>query len=680
MDEKVYAVRLTDQQVAGIQSLFNQKGWSLELDTIDRYKEKEEIAGDYVEFKPINGRASPIEAETSPAIRRRIRSEPTSHVADDDGERLEAMKKIGATYKQSFKGTFKTGSLRKDVGVPLPGIAESSRAEFSPQGQWRISAAPGSILTEEAEVGTSDIRFNHFLVADDKTIKVLTRLSTEHVHTVSCVPVRIVLLIDRSGSMLHKIGKDSRHTKITKVKHFAKQLIASLDDGDEAGLVTFGEDADVFFPLQKLTAKSRPLLQERLDKLDRDSMSRLTNISAGLRMALKVFFDASKCESDYLERKNSILVFSDGEINAGTTDTNSLLHEVRQSIRQMVPKLDDSQNQWVTISVVTTGSNISEQAYMLSKTCSSDAYYYIKKDAVDPEAELFLPVLLRKSAVAWNISYVIETFHDIKFDSDKCSKDNRIRLRRSISGRGTQNEKAYFMYDFAAGHARQIGIGATWGGETSLQHLPNDETLFKLKVEYTNIKGDRLWQEQLITKEDVIDALYNRPNSETNAAACKHEVQMVSSDVLRYAAEHMKVGDKRKSKAVMLDGQRNLQALLNEFGEKSRQDSQSQNNVQIQMYAKSVVDNLGALISTIEKSSEGESWNKMKAVSTAIVRETPNVSGTVVDSEILCPLPHIDHMGTDAMADPLQRLMAKNKKQKRTTFGLDKLLEDMELT
>ena len=61
-------------------------------------------------------------------------------------------------------------------------------------------------------------------------------------------------------------------------------------------------------------------------------------------------------ETAYLESKNSILVFTDGEINAGTTEPERLVHEVRQNIRQMVPSLSASNNQWVTISVVTTGN------------------------------------------------------------------------------------------------------------------------------------------------------------------------------------------------------------------------------------------------------------------------------------------------------------------------------------
>lgn len=59
MEEKVYAVRLTGQQVTEIESLFREKKWNLEMDTIERYKEKEDIAGDYVTMSSINGRASP---------------------------------------------------------------------------------------------------------------------------------------------------------------------------------------------------------------------------------------------------------------------------------------------------------------------------------------------------------------------------------------------------------------------------------------------------------------------------------------------------------------------------------------------------------------------------------------------------------------------------------------------
>ena len=72
-----------------------------------------------------------------------------------------------------------------------------------------------------------------------------------------------------------------------------------------------------------------------------------------------------------------------------------------------------------------TGNNISEQAYLLSKVCSSDAYYHIDKDTEDPEADLFIPVLLRKTAVAWNISVLVEVSQNIFFVDKQCTQDFR---------------------------------------------------------------------------------------------------------------------------------------------------------------------------------------------------------------------------------------------------------------
>lgn len=57
--EEVYAIRLNEHQLAGVHALFREKGWKLELDTIERYKEKESVAGDYVDMMIQNGRASP---------------------------------------------------------------------------------------------------------------------------------------------------------------------------------------------------------------------------------------------------------------------------------------------------------------------------------------------------------------------------------------------------------------------------------------------------------------------------------------------------------------------------------------------------------------------------------------------------------------------------------------------
>jgi hypothetical protein len=115
---------------------------------------------------------------------------------------------------------------------------------------------------------------------------------------------------------------------------------------------------------------------------------------------------------DLLKYKNAIIIFSDGEINAGTQEPSKLVHEVREKVRQLSHGLDESLNQWVSISTVVLGKCASEAMYCLSKFCSSDAFYSLDMDVdkENTEVDIFLPVLLRKAAVAWNVSVYIEPF------------------------------------------------------------------------------------------------------------------------------------------------------------------------------------------------------------------------------------------------------------------------------
>ncbi|KAL3884688.1 hypothetical protein ACJMK2_024803 [Sinanodonta woodiana] len=539
-------------------------------------------------------------------------------------------------------------------------------------------------VTSNDQAGCSDndepygeIHVKYHIVRKDSKVQLITELSTEHVTSAPSVPVRIVLLVDRSGSMLHSLGQSRRHTKITQVKRFAMQLMQSLDKGDEAGIVTFGADADIFYPLTAITEDSRKQMLSKLETLDGGQMCRETNLSAGLRMALKVFNDAIKTPDELLKRKNSILIFSDGEVNAGTTDPDALVHEVRQNIRRMAPSLDDSTNQWVTISVVTTGSAVSEAAYLLSKTCSSEAYYYIDKAVNDPTAELFLPVLLRKSAVTWNVSLLIQTFNGVCFVDKECSSDCKIRLRRTTRGNTPKNvEKAYFLYDFPAGKRRQIGVTA----DITNMSFANDDTIdgktvFQIRLKYTGRGGERRYLEKLISQIHI-----EKSNEQVAlGAAVKHDVQLVTNQILRKAADYVRDGDKRAS-AVLLDGKTDIQKICNRFGEIARSNTVKHN---VYGYAASVVQNMEELMKTLEGHLEnnGPSWNRIKAVSSAINRESPTVSDTVMQSHILCSLPLISETVSPGFSDPMQKLKDKQRaKDKESEAYLEALLEDMEGT
>ncbi|KAK3583047.1 hypothetical protein CHS0354_003989 [Potamilus streckersoni] len=380
---------------------------------------------------------------------------------------------------------------------------------------------------------------------------------------------------------------------------------------------------------------------------------------------------------ELLNKKNSILIFSDGEVNAGTTDPDALVHEVRQNIRQMAPSLDYSTNQWVTISVVTTGSSVSEAAYLLSKTCSSEAYYYMDKAVNDPTDELLLPVLLRKSAVAWNVSLLIQTFNGVHCVDEECSNDFIIQHERTTLDKLPRNmEKAYFLYDFAAGKQRQIGVTADISNmllETI--DTTNHRKVFQIQLEYTGRGGERRHLENCIYQLDI----KNSNEQAALGAAVKHEVQLATSRILKRAADCVKDGD-QKASSVLLHGKTDIQNICNRFGDIALGNPEKH---AIYRYAASVVKNMEGLIKTIDGDLEtkGSVWNRIKSVSSAITREAPTVSETVKHSDILCPLPVISETASAGFLDPMRKLKEKRLSlDKESKADLEVLLEEMKRT
>lgn len=87
--------------------------------------------------------------------------------------------------------------------------------------------------------------------------KVVMKLSTNQDIDVLCVKARILILVDISGSMGIKYDRRRKHSKLSRMKKFAIDLVDSLDDGDFASVVTFGEKTNVLVPLQEISSKTR---------------------------------------------------------------------------------------------------------------------------------------------------------------------------------------------------------------------------------------------------------------------------------------------------------------------------------------------------------------------------------------------------------------------------------------
>ncbi|KAK3107676.1 hypothetical protein FSP39_019673 [Pinctada imbricata] len=508
----------------------------------------------------------------------------------------------------------------------------------------------------------------HCLLSEDKG-KVVVDLSTEHFDEVTPLPAKILLLVDISGSMGVKLGRSRRYSKLSKMRMFAQSMVDSLDDGDFVGLVTFGNDANVMLPLEELTSSSRSRVRGALEKLDKTYLSTKTNLSAGLSKAVDVLHGVSKTQEDLLNYRNAIIILSDGEINEGTTHPGKLVHEVREKIRNTSYGLDDSQNQWVTISVIVTGNEVSEAMYMLSKFCSSEAFYHLDIEKSDSESDLFLPVLLRKSAVAWNVSLYAESLNGTLIINEETTQEHKVRLRDNTRD-GPRSKKAFLFYDIPAATTKHLGIAI------NMRRAPEDpETeVLRLDVSFTgHSRKRRKFTKTILRKEFYDDDLEKKASAIT--ANMMHDARLISQSALTKAADQVKSGNASASSNEIESGKSDLKNLLDKYGkmaEDSLEEQEESVRPQIVAYADVLMKNMQNLLDGLtdtgnDSESDAKNWVKIKAVDSAISREAPTISSEVEDEDLyLAPRPNLkrisgnlqgqlDHMNKQSAGRPKSR-------------------------
>ncbi|XP_056012926.1 uncharacterized protein LOC125678503 isoform X5 [Ostrea edulis] len=588
----------------------------------------------------------------------------------------------------------------KEESKPIP---EKERSKI----HWKESDGEGEVRMKRdtlrggsvkvAPERERDVELTYNVLQTDEKGKVVMELSTKQAMEVHCVKARILILVDISGSMGIKYDRRRKHSKLSRMKKFAIELVDSLDDGDFASVVTFGEKTQVLLPLQEINSNTRSNLKTVLETLDKTYLSTKTNLSAGLSRAIDIFSERAKGPEDLLMYRNSIIVFSDGEINEGTKEPNKLVHEVREKIRRNAFDLDDSQNQWVSISTIATGNDISEAMYSLSKFCSSDAFYHLdvqKSEMDDPD--LFLPVMLRKTAVVWNVSVVVEAVNGAVILDNETSQDNKVRLRGSVRGKG-KTEKAFFYYDIPAASTRHIGVAL----DMSNVDQAANTVVMKTKVEYTKASGLRMKYFIEIARGEFANR--GGGKSEAIQANLMHDARLISQNVLHRAAEHVKTGNIAASTEQLKQGQTELQAMMQRYGAMAADEPESEprrgrhcivstadtlmrsvrdmlDEVTVKpetecTYADSIMNTMQNLLTDLEGSKtqdsnepDGKSWAKIKAVSSAISREAPTISSDV-DTDRLAPLPDI-RRASGNIQHQIENLQKKREARKSAMPGI----------
>ncbi|KAL8587236.1 hypothetical protein ACOMHN_013320 [Nucella lapillus] len=150
---------------------------------------------------------------------------------------------------------------------------------------------------ESGEGGTMDTHVSLYEDQDGK-VKGLVELSTLRQRRVPHIKVRVICLIDVSGSMLHKGDKQQRRSKISILKTMAVDIIDALEDEEDFfGVMTFGEETRVLCPLTRVTSASRAHVKSTVSDLDKSSgFSAVTDLSSALIDAVHMLTTAQQDE------------------------------------------------------------------------------------------------------------------------------------------------------------------------------------------------------------------------------------------------------------------------------------------------------------------------------------------------------------------------------------------------
>jgi len=127
-------------------------------------------------------------------------------------------------------------------------------------------------------------------------------------------PVDLIAVVDKSGSM--------KGEKLTLVKEACTFIVQELQEDDCFCLVTYDTNVIVDFPVQRMTEDNKKVVLTCITNINDGSS---TNLSGGL---VKGIEEAKGSASG--NKVSSIWLFTDGLANAGITDRDGIVREMKR--------------------------------------------------------------------------------------------------------------------------------------------------------------------------------------------------------------------------------------------------------------------------------------------------------------------------------------------------------------
>ncbi len=181
-------------------------------------------------------------------------------------------------------------------------------------------------------------------------------------------PIHLTFLIDTSGSM-------ELDRKLENVKKSMNFILPFLTPLDNLSLVTFSTDSEIHMTRMVVNDQNKQAIEYKIHKMNADGN---TNLSSGLLQSLTLFGDPNIT----VNRKEGLIVLTDGHANVGATNPDLIL----QIVRDMLKKVSG-------LSITTVAYGADHNAELLSKMALEGTGSYNIVNNLEDVASVFGEIL-----------------------------------------------------------------------------------------------------------------------------------------------------------------------------------------------------------------------------------------------------------------------------------------------
>lgn len=433
---------------------------------------------------------------------------------------------------------------------------------------------------------------------------------------------RLVCALDASLSMRESYGPDERLSKIDRVKIFAQLLVKTMSSDDWLGVVTFGTDARVVLPLQKLTEEVKEKAVKAIDEI---SANGPTNISAGVCTAIDQFRAEFKRSRFY---DDNVLLFTDGMPTVGVTEPEALVEVIRNKIASLREECYYTSDYTVRFMAASTGGFLPDVAHKVGQAFGSDAVYYLNESNL-LELGLVQPLVLRQTCFLSHIEVGVRALNGVTLDKERMRSEYRQNVPRVRSEQVEDDATTlYYIYDVAADVPRVINCCLLIPPKRKRALKKKD--VLRIQLKYRDMTQVVRTTERTVSYKELVRKEKHNVEMET-LLSLRHEGASIAHRCLVESAHLLRKLDRQGAQKLLQRAVDDIRDLGEYFRETLHASEPAQEEMAVLFEA--IITNLESCSQQVSNIAVNwdESWARMSAMATSFSRRSPPAAGVFVE-------------------------------------------------